>query len=51
MVRGGLGGIMKQAQQMQRKMAQVQEELEKMQVEASGGVMLMPPKAAVEDDA
>ena len=37
MVRGGLGGIMKQAQQMQRKMAQVQEELEKMQVEASSG--------------
>jgi hypothetical protein len=23
---------------------------EKMQVEASGGVMLMPPKAVVEDD-
>jgi len=23
---------------------------EKMQVEASGGVMLMPPKAAVEED-
>ena len=37
MVRGGLGGIMKQAQQMQRRMAQVQEELEKKQIEASSG--------------
>lgn len=37
MVRGGLGGIMKQAQQMQRRMAQLQEELEKKQIEASSG--------------
>ncbi len=33
----GLGNIMKQAQQMQKKMAQVQEELEKKQVEATAG--------------
>jgi len=33
----GLGNIMKQAQQMQKKMAQVQEELEKRQVEATAG--------------
>ena len=37
MVRGGLGGIMKQAQQMQRRMAELQEELEKKRVEASSG--------------
>jgi len=37
MVRGGLGGIVKQAHQMQRRMAQLQEELEKKQVEASSG--------------
>jgi len=37
MARGGLGGIMKQAQQMQRRMAQLQEELESRQVEASSG--------------
>lgn len=37
MARGGLGGIMKQAQQMQRRMAQLQEELENKQVEASSG--------------
>ncbi len=33
----GLGNIMKQAQQMQKKMAQVQEELEQKQVEATSG--------------
>lgn len=33
----GLGNIMKQAQQMQKKMAQVQEELEQRQVEATAG--------------
>ncbi len=37
MARGGIGGIMKQAQQMQRRMAQLQEELENKQVEASAG--------------
>ena len=37
MSRGGLGNIMKQAQQMQRRMAEIQEELEKKQVEASAG--------------
>jgi len=37
MARGGLGNIMKQAQQMQRRMAEMQEELEKKQVEASAG--------------
>ena len=37
MARGGLGNIMKQAQQMQRKMAQMQEEMENKQVEASSG--------------
>lgn len=37
MARGGIGGIMKQAQQMQRRMAELQEELEKKQVEASSG--------------
>lgn len=37
MARGGIGGIMKQAQQMQRRMAQLQEELEKKQIEASSG--------------
>lgn len=35
--RGGLGNIMKQAQQMQRRMAELQEELESKQVEASAG--------------
>lgn len=33
----GLGNIMKQAQQMQRRMAELQEELESKQVEASSG--------------
>ncbi len=37
MAKGGLGNIMKQAQQMQRRMAELQEELENMQVEASAG--------------
>jgi len=37
MSRGGLGNIMKQAQQMQRRMAELQEELENKQVEASAG--------------
>lgn len=37
MSRGGIGNIMKQAQQMQRRMAQLQEELESRQVEASAG--------------
>jgi DNA-binding YbaB/EbfC family protein len=37
MAKGGLGNIMKQAQQMQRRMAELQEELENMQVEASSG--------------
>ena len=35
--RGGLGNIMKQAQQMQRRMAELQEELESKHVEASAG--------------
>ena len=37
MSRGGIGNIMKQAQQMQRRMAELQQELEKKQVEASAG--------------
>lgn len=37
MARGGIGNMMKQAQQMQRRMAQLQEDLEKKQVEASAG--------------
>ena len=37
MARGGLGNIMKQAQQMQRRMAQLQEEMANKQVEASAG--------------
>ncbi len=37
MARGGIGNIMKQAQQMQRRMAELQEDLEKRQVEASSG--------------
>jgi len=37
MSRGGIGNIMKQAQQMQRRMAEMQEELSKKQVEASAG--------------
>lgn len=37
MAKGGLGNIMKQAQQMQRRMAELQEELQHKQVEASAG--------------
>lgn len=37
MSRGGIGNMMKQAQQMQRRMAQLQEELETRQVEATAG--------------
>jgi DNA-binding YbaB/EbfC family protein len=37
MSRGGIGNIMKQAQQMQRRMAELQEELGKKQIEASAG--------------
>ena len=37
MARGGIGNIMKQAQQMQRRMAELQEELANKQVEASAG--------------
>jgi DNA-binding YbaB/EbfC family protein len=37
MAKGGIGNIMKQAQQMQRRMAELQEELEKKHVEASAG--------------
>jgi DNA-binding YbaB/EbfC family protein len=37
MSRGGIGNIMKQAQQMQRRMAELQEELAQKQVEASSG--------------
>ena len=37
MAKGGLGNIMKQAQQMQRRMAELQKELEDRQVEASAG--------------
>ncbi len=34
---GGMGGLMKQAQQMQKKMAQMQEELAQKEVEATAG--------------
>ena len=37
MARGGLAGIMKQANAMQKRMAQLQKELEDKQVEASSG--------------
>lgn len=37
MAKGGLGNIMKQAQQMQRRMAELQEDLQTRQVEASAG--------------
>jgi DNA-binding YbaB/EbfC family protein len=37
MARGGIGNIMKQAQQMQKRMGELQEELERKQVEASAG--------------
>jgi len=35
--RGGIGNIMKQAQVMQKRMAQLQEELEQRRIEASSG--------------
>jgi hypothetical protein len=35
--RGGIGNIMKQAQVMQKRMAQMQEELEQRRIEASAG--------------
>ena len=35
--RGGMGNIMKQAQQMQKRMAQLQQELEERRIEASAG--------------
>jgi len=35
--RGGMGNIMKQAQMMQKRMAQLQEELEARRIEASAG--------------
>ena len=39
--KGGMGGMMKQAQQMQKKMAQVQSEIEQLKVEGkSGGGMV-----------
>ena len=37
MGKGGLGNMMKQVQQMQEKMAQLQAELEEMEVEGSAG--------------
>jgi DNA-binding YbaB/EbfC family protein len=37
MARGGIGNIMKQAQQMQQRMAELQEELENKTIEASSG--------------
>ena len=37
MAKGGIGNIMKQAQQMQRRMGELQEELANKQVEASSG--------------
>ena len=39
--KGGMGGMMKQAQQMQKKMAQVQSEIEQLKIEGkSGGGMV-----------
>jgi DNA-binding YbaB/EbfC family protein len=35
--RGGMGNIMKQAQMMQKRMAQMQQELEERRIEASAG--------------
>ena len=35
--RGGMGNIMKQAQQMQKRMAQLQQELEERRIEATAG--------------
>lgn len=35
--RGGMGNIMKQAQMMQKRMAQLQQELEEKRIEASAG--------------
>ncbi|ANF58615.1 YbaB/EbfC family nucleoid-associated protein [Halotalea alkalilenta] len=37
MFKGGMGGLMKQAQQMQEKMQQVQEEIAQQQVEGEAG--------------
>ena len=37
MARGGIGNIMKQAQQMQKRMGELQKELETREVEASAG--------------
>jgi len=37
MARGGIGNIMKQAQQMQKRMEQLQGELENQEIEASSG--------------
>ena len=37
MGRGGIGNIMKQAQQMQKRMGELQKELESREVEASAG--------------
>lgn len=37
MFKGGMGGLMKQAQQMQEKMQQVQEEIAKQEVEGESG--------------
>jgi len=39
--KGGMGGMMKQAQQMQKKMAQVQSEIEQLKIDGkSGGGMV-----------
>ena len=39
--KGGMGGMMKQAQQMQKKMAQIQSEIEQLKIEGkSGGGMV-----------
>lgn len=40
-MKGGMGGIMRQVQQMQNKMAEVQEEIKRMEVtgEAGGGLV------------
>ncbi len=37
MMKGGMGGLMKQAQKMQERMAQAQEEVAKMEVEGQSG--------------
>ena len=41
MMKGGMGNLMKQAQQMQEKMAKAQEELAKMQVTGESGAGLV----------